>query len=392
MSDSPSALPLRSFALWNLGFRPFYLLAGLFATIAISHWIAQIAGWTAPGAHPPDPLWHAHEMIFGYVFAVVTGFLFTAVRTWTNAPTPAGATLAAIAGLWMAARLFALAHWTAFAAIADTAFALAAAAGIAVPLFAARNRRNYLFAAVLLAIGAANLAFYLAMAGVIDVPARRLLQIALDLVLFLMAVIGGRVIPMFTANGVPGTRTVRKPWLERAALGSVLLLIAADLLALPAPATALIAGAAAMAHAARLWLWQPWRTLHKPIVWILHASYAWIVIHLMLRALAMLDVVPASAATHALTVGAIGGLTLGMMTRTARGHIGLPLQVGIMETAAYVLVHTAAVVRVFVPLAAPGWYLQAITTSGLLWACAFALFTLKFCPLLVRPRVDGRSG
>lgn len=342
MSDSPPAPPPRSFALWNLGFRPFYLLAGLFATIAISHWIAQIAGWTAPGAHPPDPLWHAHEMIFGYVFAVVTGFLFTAVRNWTNAPTPAGATLAAIAGLWVAARLFALAHWTAFA--------------------------------------------------VIDVPARRLLQIALDLVLFLMAVVGGRVIPMFTANGIPGTHTVRKPWLERTALGSVLLLIAADLLALPAPAMALIAGTAAMAHAARLWLWQPWRTLHKPIVWILHASYAWIVIHLMLRALAMLDVVPASAATHALTVGAIGGLTLGMMTRTARGHIGLPLQVETMETAAYVLVHTAAVVRVFVPLAAPGWYLQAITTSGLLWACAFALFTLKFCPLLVRPRVDGRSG
>lgn len=391
-SSTASPAPAQRFALWNLGFRPFYLLAGAFAAIAMLWWMAQFAGGITGGSHLQGPLWHAHEMIFGYAFAVVVGFLFTAVRNWTNAPTPTGTALAAIAALWLAGRILAVTPWPLAAAAADTAFALAAAAGIARPLLAAGNRRNYFFIAVLLGFGAANLAFHLGMAGIIDIPVQRGLQSGLNLVLFLIVVLGGRVIPMFTANGIPGARPSRQPWVERLALAGIVALIAADALGLPSIATAAIAAAAAVANAIRLALWRPWQTLGKPIVWILHVSYAWIPLHLALRTLALIDVLPAGAATHALTVGAIGGMTLGMMTRTARGHGGLPLITSRMENAAYVLLQAGAVVRVFGPLTMPALYLPATVIAGALWIAAFALFTLKFWPILTRPRADGREG
>jgi len=185
---------------------------------------------------------------------------------------------------------------------------------------------------------------------------------------------------------------VRWLWLERVALASLLVLLAADLAHLPPEVVAVIAGVSGAAHAWRLALWQPLLTRGTPLVWILHAAYAWLVLYLMLRALAGIGIVPSNLATHALTVGAIGGLTLGMMTRTARGHTGRALRAEAAETACYVLINLAAVVRVFVPLAAPAFYRDTVIMSGVLWAAAFAVFVFKYWPILTRPRVDGRSG
>ncbi len=390
--DNENRPPDASLALWRLGFRPFYLLAGMLAAVSVFLWVAQASGWIGATAYLQGPLWHAHEMIFGYAFAVIVGFLFTAVRNWAGQPTPSGNVLAAIASLWLAGRFLVLTPWPALSAITDMAFAIAAAAGIGVPLIKSRNQRNYFFIAVLLAIGAANLVFVLAMAGIIDVEVRRGIQLGLDLVMFIMVVMGGRVIPMFTANAIPGTEVVRLPWLERLAPGSVLALLAADLLALPLPLVAGIASVAAAAHAVRLALWRPWRTTSKPILWILHAAYLWIVIHLLLRAFAAFDLVAATIATHALTVGAIGGLTVGMMSRTSRGHTGRPLQPGGAEVACYSLVQLAAIVRVLLPIVVPGWYMAAVIDSGLLWSLAFLLFAVTFWPILTRARLDGKPG
>lgn len=388
---SPSA-DTGSFALWNLGFRPFYLLAGLFATLSVVVWMAQYAGWTGGRAIVAGPLWHAHEMLFGYALAVIVGFLFTAGRNWANQPTPTGATLAAIAALWLAARVLVLTPYALAAAAFDTAFALAAAAGIAVPFLRSGNRRNYFFIALLLAMGLANLAFHLGMAGVLDLPVQRGLQVGLDLVLFIMVVMGGRVIPMFTMNGIPGVFCARLPWIERLAPGSILVLLAADVLGAPELVIGAIAAVAAAAHAARLVLWRPWRTLKTPLVWILHFAYAWIVLALALRALAAGDWVPAGLAVHALTVGAIGSLTLGMMTRTSLGHTGRPLLAGRTEVFCYAAIQLAALTRVFLPLAFPELYLQAIVGSGLLWSLAFGVFTIGYWPILSRPRLDGKPG
>ncbi len=390
--DPIESPPPRQFALWDLGFRPFYLFAGIFAALSVPLWAARFAGWLGEWVYASESSWHAHEMIFGYAFAVIVGFLFTAVRNWTGRPTPAGPALGAIAALWLCGRILALTPWTSLAGAADIAFAAAAAIGIGVPLVASGNRRNYFFIVLIALFGAANLAFHLAKASVIDLQPEYLIRLAQDLILLVMSVMGGRVIPMFTANAVPGSKPTRHALLERVALGCILAMIAAD--AFPASETiiAVIALLAALAHAARLALWQPWLTLGRPMLWILHASYGWVVIHLALRALASLDIVPGSLATHALTVGAVGGMTLGMMTRTARGHTGRALQAGLAETACYALVQLAAVVRVLVPIAVPAWSFSAVTVSGLLWFAAFALFTIAYWPILTRPRADGKPG
>lgn len=382
----------REFSLWNLGFRPFFLLAGAYAAVSVGCWTLEFTGLLGIHAWLRNPLWHAHEMIFGYAFAVVTGFLLTAVRNWTQQPTPTGIALAGVASLWFAARAFVLADLPVPAVAADLAFTLAVAISIARPLLASRNRRNYFFVPLIAGLGCANLAFVAATAGWIELPLRYGLQAGLDLILFVIAVMGGRVIPMFTNGGVPGAGATRLPWLEQLSLGSLLVVLAADLAGAPGWLIAALCAPAALAHAARLALWHPLRTRSVPIVWILHASYAWIAVSLALRALAGLDLVAASVASHALTVGAIGGLTLGMMTRVSRGHTGRPLRTGAAETTAYAFIQTAALLRVFLPLALPQMLPLSAMLSGALWAAGFGLFTLSYWPILTRPRVDGLPG
>jgi uncharacterized protein involved in response to NO len=267
-------------ALWQLGFRPFYLLASIFAALSIPLWIAQYAGWLAP--YPQGMLSHAHEMLFGYALAVIAGFLFTAGRNWTGQPTPTGSLLAAIAALWVAGRVLAFTPWATAAALVSAAFPLAVAAGLAVPLAKSGNRRNYFFVALLVAFALAALTLHLSYIGVLPWPERLSLFAGLDLVLFVIVVMGGRVIPMFTNNGIPGTHATRRPIIERLALGSVLVLLLADVLQVTGTLLAVIAIVAALVHSIRLYLWQPWRTVRTPLVWILHASYAWIVVYLAL--------------------------------------------------------------------------------------------------------------
>ena len=331
-------------------------------------------------------------MIFGYAFAVVGGFLFTAVRNWTGRDTPTGAALAALVAVWIAGRLLVLTPFAMAAAIVNALFPLAIAVGIAIPLAASGNRRNYFFVALMAGACAAVLLFHLASMGRVEWPARAGLQAGLDLVLFIVAVVAGRVVPMFTNNGVPGAGATRNVWVERASLGSVLVLLVLDVAGIGGAPLVALALAAAVAHAVRLGLWRPWRTLGTPLVWVLHAAYAWIVVHLLLRAAAQAGLVAEPLAVHALTIGVIGGMTIGMMTRTARGHTGRPLVADRHEVACYALVQAAALVRVFGGLALPSLYLQTVWISAACWSAAFALYAVRYWPVLTRPRVDGKPG
>jgi uncharacterized protein involved in response to NO len=379
------------FALWQLGFRPFYLLASSFAALSIALWALQFAGWLG---HPylQGPIWHAHEMLFGFTLAVVVGFLFTAGRNWSNRPTPTGALLAALAALWVAGRVLVLTPFGLTAALVNAAFPLSAAIALAVPFIASRNQRNYFFVGLLLMMSAAQMLFHLAQLGVVAAPPWVGIQLALDVVLFIMAVMGGRVIPMFTNNGIPGAAATRHPWVEKLSLGSVLLLWAADALQLHGLPMLLLATLCAAAHLLRWWLWQPWVTWRTPLVWVLHLAYAWIPVHLALRAAAEAGWLAPSLAIHALTVGAIGGLIIGMMTRTALGHTGRLLRAGRHETACFVLVALAAVVRVFVPLLAPEATLAAVLVSAACWSAGFGWYAVTYWPVLTRARVDGKPG
>jgi uncharacterized protein involved in response to NO len=379
------------FALWNLGFRPFYLLASIYAACSVILWAFEYAGYL-PAGYLRNPLWHGHEMLFGYTIAVVAGFLFTAVRNWTQRPTPTGPALAAYALLWLAGRVLVLAPYPMVAAVVNAAFPVAVAAGIGLPLVRAGNRRNYFFIALLVAVGLVELAFELSQMGALRWPGQVSLQLGLDIVLFIIAVVAGRVIPMFTNNAIPGARATRNLWVERFALAGVLALIVADLLAAPSGLIAVLAAAVAVVQAVRLYLWQPWRTFALPLLWVLHAAYAWIVIHLVLRALTALGWVAEPFAIHALTIGAIGGMTIGMMTRTARGHTGRPLDADRYEVSCYVLIQLAALIRVFGGMLLPAIYLWTVVGSAVCWSTAFGIYAVRYWPILSRPRLDGRPG
>jgi uncharacterized protein involved in response to NO len=381
----------RGFALWALGFRPFYLLASVFAALSIALWAIQFAGWMDT-AYLQGPAWHAHEMLFGFTLAVVTGFLFTAGRNWTGQPTPTGLPLALLALLWLAGRALVLTPWSWAAAIVNVSFTLSVAVALARPLLASRNRRNYFFIALLVVMAAAQLAFHLVQLGVLRWPAWAGLQLGLNVLLLIMAVMTGRVLPMFTNNGVPGAGARASPLIEQLAVGLLIALLAFDALQLSGHFIGVLALAAGATHLARWVLWKPWRTLRAPLVWVLHAAYVWIPAHLLLRALAAWGWMPASAAIHALVVGAAGGLIIGMMTRTALGHTARPLRAGQLEVACYLLVLGAAPVRVFVPLAAPDWTAHAVLLSALLWSAGFALYAIGYGALLTRPRLDGKPG
>lgn len=381
--------------LWALGFRPFYLLAALLALLTVPLWALQVTGLLTA---PLGVAWHAHEMVLGYTLAVVIGFLFTAGRAWSGQPTPSGGALMLLVALWLAGRVLLLTPWGAAAMLANVALPWLAAWGLWRALRAGGNTRNYFFVALLALIGLAALGVHGQTLGWWALPATLGLPLVLDVVLFLLAVIGGRVIPMFSNNGVPGMNAQRHPWVERLALGSVLALLALHLVEPLAPppwllgTQALVLATALAAHAVRLTLWQPWRTRRVPLVWVLHLAYAWLVVHLALRLAALFVPTLADAATHALTVGAIGGMTLGMVTRTALGHTGRALRAGAVETAAYACMALAALTRVAAPLVGPGAYQAAVLASAALWAAAFALYLWRYTPWLTAARVDGRPG
>jgi len=381
---------IRGAAVLRLGFRPLYLLASLFAALAIPLWAIHYVGWL--NASPLGPLWHAHEMLFGFTLAIVAGFLFTAVRNWTGRPTPTGAMLASICVLWILGRLFAFTSFAWTSTILNAAFPLTVAIGIGVPLIRAGNRRNYLFIVLLLVISASELVVSMAQRAVIALPPRLGFQIALDIILLIMTVMAGRVIPMFTNNGVLGANARRSPPLEKLVLAITIAVLFAGIAGLSATLFAALATIAAVSHGARLLMWKPWRTFRVPLVWVLHAAYAWIPIHFAMRALASFGLVPAPQSTHALTIGAIGGLTLAMMTHTARGHTGTPLVADRFDVASYVLVLAAAFVRVCGPLLVPSFYVLTVMAAALLWSLAYAIYAVRYWPLLTRPRPDGKGG
>lgn len=389
--SEPQATSAPRFALWNLGFRPFYLVASLFSAISIALWISQYAGYLLK-AYLNGSIWHAHEMLFGYTLAVVAGFLLTAVRAWTGLETPTGRALRTLVLLWIAGRLLVLTPYSIAAALIGAAFPVAVALAIAGPLLRSRNRRNYFFVPLLILLGAAELVMHLSYQGRLHWPAQIGVRVGLDIVLFIVAVLSGRVVPMFTNNGVPGASAQRNLRIEQLALGLILVLLCADAFQAMPQVIIVVSIMNALVHAARLSLWQPWKTLRTPLVWILHVAYGWIVIYFVLRAFAAAGFVADPFATHALTIGAIGSMTLGMMMRTSRGHTGRPLVVNGIEVSCFVLIQMAVIVRVFGGIFLPGEYLASVVLSGILWALAFTIFALCYWPILSRVRIDGKAG
>lgn len=379
------------FALFALGFRPFYLLAALFSAVAVLVWLAVLRGQPWHGFLSPLA-WHQHEMTFGFALAVVAGFLLTAGRVWTGLHTPQGFALAALVAWWLAARILMFSGPPLVAGLVDGGFPFVIAAVMAQVIVAARNWRNLFVVGLLVLLGIANVGFHLEHAGLLALPADLPVRAALFVVLFLVVVMAGRVIPGFTANALPKAGVRRRPRLDQAALVCTALAFAGAVLGASGwwlAAVALLAGAL---HIARQWGWRPLATRRQPILWILQLAHAWIPVGCILLALNALGWVAQPAAVHALGVGALGGMVIGMITRTALGHTGRALAVGRWETAAYLMVQLAALARVTAGLAPEFGYSWLVAVGAWLWAGGFAIYFAVYLPRLLRPRVDGRPG
>ncbi len=383
--------PPEGFALFALGFRPFYLLAALFSAVSVLVWLAVLRGQAWHGFLSPLA-WHQHEMTFGFALGVVAGFLLTAGRLWTGLRTPEGFALVALAVLWLAARVLMFTGPALAAGLVDGSFPFVLAAIMARLIVASRNWRNAFVVALLVALGVANLGFHLEHAQLLDWPADLPVRAALFLVLFLVVVMSGRVIPGFTANAFPQAGVRRQPRLDAAALGLTFAAFVGAVFALPAWWVAPAALLAAVLHVLRQWHWQPFATRDQPILWVLHLSHAWIPLGCALLAFNALGWVAQPVALHALGVGALGGTVIGMITRTALGHTGRALVVGRLEASAYLMVHAAAFARVAAGLVPELGYTVLVAAAAWLWAGAFTIYFIVYLPRLVRPRLDGRPG
>lgn len=387
-----AALLPKGIPMLRLGFRPFYIAGALLAALIVPLWVALFLGQAALTPSAPPLLWHSHEMLFGFAVAIIVGFLLTAGKAWTGLATPRGPWLGALALLWLAARVAAVVapYW--LYAVLDMALLPLVAAILVNLLLRARNHRNLPLALILALLATANLVFHLAVMGVLKVPAITALYAGLGLIVMIECVMAGRVIPAFTMSATPGLKLPTTAWVERVTLGVTGLGLALWVFA-PSGAVTLTALALASAlHVKRLLGWRPWVTRDRPILWILHAAYAWFPVGLALLALAQIGLVPVSAGVHALAVGATGGLIIGMITRTARGHTGRPLKASAPEVLAYALVLTAAALRVLLPLLAPSLYVYALVAAATAWSAAFVIYLWIYTPWLMSTRLDGKDG
>ncbi len=385
--------------LFGEGLRIFFFAAALYAVFAMGVWEGwlemQAAGQEpALSFAPPPVLWHAHEMIFGYACAVLGGFFLTAVPSWTGEKSARAAFLTVLAVLWLAGRL--AVWWSGgldpvLVAAIDLAFLPVLGAKIALQLARRPKPQNLMLLLIITMIWAGNLMVHLDWAGASPGSASAGLRLGLLTIAAMIAIIGGRVIPAFTRNAMRQTgRETGLPQSHRkvevAGITSAILLPIFVTAGAPGQLIAAIALLAGAAQAVRLAGWRSGWTLGQPILWSLHLGFAMLALGYLALAAAMVGWVDEVGALHILGIGAIGGMTLAMMSRAALGHTGRPLIVARPVAWAYALVGLAALIRAAGAEGAPGWYDWAMLVSGALWLLAYVLFVAVYWPILTRPR------
>ena len=384
--------------LWAIGFRPFFLTGSLVSMGLILYWALVYFTGNLPGGYLDVITWHAHEMIYGFVISIVAGFLLTASANWTQTKPASGRKLLILFILWMAGRLamlISLFEWPippVLFFIIDFLFIPMLAYTLAPPLLAARQLRNIQFIPVLSLLALGNLVIHLSALEVIDADyGSRGIYLGVNLILLIMVIIGGRIIPFFSHNALPGLKPKRIEWLEKAVIGSLWVYIFFDFTNYSTLTgwAALVAG---ILNFSRLTGWKSWKTIGNPLVWILHLGYFWIAAGFILIFLSEItDLLPRSVAIHAFTAGAMGTFIIGMMSRVSLGHTGRPLKLAKGMVVSYILITASGVVRVALGFF-PDIYAHGILCAGLLWAISFLLFIFYYWKILTGPRADGRPG
>ncbi|TDQ80429.1 uncharacterized protein involved in response to NO [Dongia mobilis] len=385
------------FPVLSYGFRPFFFLAAAWSVIALGLWLAALSIGVALPSHFDPLAWHVHEMLFGFVMAAVAGFLLTAIPNWTGRLPVKGGPLAILVLLWLAGRLVSLlgAGWPPLLVVAvDLALPAALVFVGAREIVAGRNWRNLVMLLPISVLGLANLLMHLEALG-FSIPPGLGWRLGLAAILVLIAVVGGRIIPSFTRNWLVKRKATHLPapfgWVDRVALLTLVLALLGWSLLPDQALVGLLLLAVGLLHGLRLARWCGAATVSDPLLVVLHFGYAWLVLGLTLLGAATVapDLVPQSAAIHALTAGAAAVMILAVMTRATRGHTGRDLVADRRTAMLYLAINLAALTRVVAALV-PDWSMPLWSLAALLWVAAFGLFLLAYGGMLLGPRYQPR--
>lgn len=390
--------PLKKFALFELGFRPFFLLASLFSIIATVLWTASYAfGWSLPVSNITPIAWHGHEMIFGYTTAIIAGFLLTAVRNWTGIQTIKGLSLSLLALTWLLARTLPLLNspllfeW---AALFDVLFMLGLIAAVIHPIAKVKQWRQLLIVSILVMILAANIVYYLGVFHIVNQGVSWGLFSGVYLIMALIFTLARRVMPFFIERGV-GYQVQLKNW-SMVDSTSILFLAAlwlTDVFFKYALLTALLSLVLAVLHSVRLWGWHTKGIWQKPLLWVLFVGYSMFILGFMLKAVNFFTLYPTTIPLHAFTYGGIGMMTLGMIARISLGHTGRNInQPPKILTWVFLCLFLGTLIRVVMPIFLPSAYLHLIGSAQVLWIIAFTLFLYRYVMIFIQPRIDGQPG
>lgn len=373
------------------GFRPFFLLGAVQAVCMLLIW----GGYALQYIVPPSLLlesvsWHAHEMIYGFTICIIAGFLLTAVANWTGQPPVRHGHLLALCGIWIAGRIvmnvdLSLPIWLVHTI--SLAFIPVLALSLSVSLLKSRNKKNYVFLGVLSVLWGAQICF-------LALNMHTAIYVALMMIMIIISIVGGRIIPLFTTSvlkkkGIDVSHTPQIK-LDIAALIS---LLATSLIFVLAPNSMVLCYSACLSagiHIIRMRSYHSQHVLSDPMLWILHAGYLWLTIGLTLIGLSGLGIVSISVALHALTAGAIGSMTLGMMVRVTLGHTGREIVANKRTLIMFILMQVMAIVRVFGVVLLPEYTTFWIVGSAGLWSLCYALYLVLYAPMLIRARPDGK--
>ena len=379
----------------SYAFRPFFLLNGLFAIAVISVWLMALHG-TGLASLPVTMLyWHGHEMVVGFGMAAMAGFVLTAVATWTDRPPLQGKLLGVLVFSWLLGRLAMMAatrlpYW--LVASVDTIFPFLLVLLVGREVVEGRNRRNYPIVVITLVLAVLNLLYHLGTLRILPGMDRLALYFMIHLVLLMITVIAGRIIPNFTANWLRAQGHERLPKNHPLTDGITVVATLATGVSVSltpfGPVTGIVAMVAALSHAVRLARWRGLATTSEPLLFVLHVAYLWLPLGYALTVLAAFGLVfPATAALHALTMGAIGNMILAVTSRVALAHTGRSLHAPRLIVISYAILNAAVVARILSPLSS-GLYAEMIDLSALGWIVTFAIFAGVYWPVLTRPRVD----
>ncbi len=385
-------------AFLHLGFRPFFFAAISFAVVSISLWliIYTLGKGILPNAYPIIS-WHAHEMIFGFTAATISGFLLTAVKNWTGIQTINGKPLLLLFLLWLISRLlvFVSGTWVIpTVAILDSLFLLAVTIAFSVPVFKKRQWSNLAFSGKLLLLFIANVVFYLGLLGYVDNGVHYGLYAGFYTALAVIFNMGRRVIPFFIEKGLGCPFSAKNyQWVDVSSLWLFLAFTIADIFFPNHFIVAILGLALVILHSARLYGWYHKNIWKKSLLWVLYVGYSWIVLGFLLKVASVIGDVSPFLSLHAFAYGGIGMITAGMMARVSLGHTGNnvfepPKILHII----FALLFIGAIIRVILPLFLNQYYLYFIETSQVLWIAAFLLFFIKYAPMLIKARADGRYG